>query len=188
LTSGRVQSNPLFSEDYIFQRWNELVTLFEVFRETYREQAKPEYDFGIDPVCLYQITTSYFHDVARYKLLHFGLDAAHHRIDDCKRSAYITYWLTRLRPIYIIRPARFGGIGKGGLDFTQDSSLLVNIDFALCVAFSYLEFGFSDQVNFELQYLFSYRLYDPNTLIVMFDILKMARLCETAHRCTIVTI
>jgi len=100
-----LRSNPLYDNAYIGGRWKELLRLFESFKSAYESKNGGSAVLGIDEVALYQAVTSYFHDVARYKWWHFPDDPKQHRIDDSKKSAYMVYWLNKLRPIYVERPS-----------------------------------------------------------------------------------
>jgi len=51
----------------------------------------------------------------------------------------------------------------------DDTSLIVNGQFALTVAFSYLKLALSEPVTQQLLYILTYRSTDPNALIFVFE-------------------
>jgi hypothetical protein len=167
--SGRkaMRSNPLFNDAYIAGRWEELLRLFELFKPVYEQENGGSVTLFIDEVSLYQAVVSYFHDISRYKWWHFPENPAAHRVDDTKKSAYMVYWLNKLRPIYVERTAEDPSALATSL--ANDTSIIVNSLFSLTVSYSYLEFVFSDEIAEQLLYVLTYRSTDHNALIFIFE-------------------
>jgi hypothetical protein len=164
-----LRSNPLFDDAYIAGRWKELLRLFALFKSQY-ETKNPGVVLGIDEVALYQTVVSYFHDIARYKWWHFPSDPKNHLVDATKKSAYMVYWLNKIRPIYVERPP--DPIALATL-LNDDSSIIVNGQFAITVANVYMNFIFVDEINEQLLYILTYRSTDPNALILLFQIVEI---------------
>jgi hypothetical protein len=162
-----LRKNPLFDDSYISGRWKELLRLFETFKSTYESKNEGSAILWIDEVALYQAVSSYFHDVARYKWWHFPDNPKEHRIDNTKKSAYMVYWLNKIRPIYVERPSDDPASLAASL--SDDTSIIVNGQFALTVAYAYMNFIFSEEFAEQLLYILTYRSTDPNALILMFQ-------------------
>jgi hypothetical protein len=168
-----LRSNPLYDNAYSGGRWKELLRLFESFKSAYESKNGGSAVLGIDEVALYQAVTSYFHDVARYKWWHFPDDPKQHRIDDSKKSAYMVYWLNKLRPIYVERPSADPADLEASLN--DDTSIIVNGQFALTVAYVYMNLMFSEELAEQLLYILTYRSTDPNALIFIFEMADAIR-------------
>lgn len=165
----------MFSLEEHRTRWIELIKLYNIFQEDYEREHKHIISLGIDKVCLYQVVTSYYHDVARYKHWHFGPKASQSKIDDAKKSAFIVYWLNKLRPVVIHRvvddlaprltPAAETELRRSLAD---DGSLTANAAFALYVSNMWMRFQFTDPMAREVLYLLNFRNADTGVLLTLF--------------------
>lgn len=174
-----LRHNPLFSDEYIQARWHELVRAFFIFKPKYEELNEATIELEINPDILAQVVASYFHDVARYKIWHFSENPSENRIDDTKKSAYMFYWLNKLRPISTSRVGsgtdRESLLGSWKEVKDRDTSLIVNTQFALSIAMGYLRLGVADKMVQDLLYVSTYRTIDPNVLMVFFETLSRVK-------------
>lgn len=168
-----LRKNPFYDDAYVCGRWIELLRLFESFKTEYELENGGAITLGIDEIALYQAVVSYFHDVARYKWWHFTDDPENHRVDDTKKSAYMVYWLNKIRPLYVDR----SGIDPTTLAATldDDTSIIANALFALTVAYGYLDLVFADDIAEQFLYILTYRSTEPNPLIFVFQIAENIR-------------
>jgi hypothetical protein len=168
-----LRANPMFPESYIRDRWKELLRLFDTFKPAYERKNGSSIILSIDEVALYQAVASYFHDVARYKFWHFPKEPEKHRVDESKKSAFMVHWLNRIRPIHVDRPTTDPAALAAAL--ANDTSLMVNAQFALVVAFSYLNIVLAPNVLDEFLYILTYRATDSNALIMIFKMVDEVR-------------
>jgi hypothetical protein len=90
-----------------------------------------------------------------------------------KKSAYMVYWLNKLRPIYVERPSADPADLEASLN--DDTSIIVNGQFALTAAYVYMNLMFSEELAEQLLYILTYRSTDPNALIFIFEMADAIR-------------
>jgi hypothetical protein len=84
----------------------------------------------------------------------------------------MVHWLNRIRPIHVERPPTTGDDAKAlATALENDTSLMVNAQFALVVAFNYLKTVLSQPIIDEFLYILTYRSTDPNALILIFKMI-----------------
>lgn len=89
--------------------------------------GNPTWRLNYDPLVMIDVVKSFMDDIWRYKAYHLEPGK---RSDCVKRSAYMTKWITRLRPIYFRR-----NYEKIKIDFDKhDRSLVMNEGFAIYVS------------------------------------------------------
>src|SRR5690242_521010 len=72
----------------------------------------------------------------------------------------------KIRPIHVERTVADAGTLAAALE--NDTSLMVNAQFALNVAFSYLGLSLTEELIEQFLYILTYRSTDPNALIFIF--------------------
>jgi hypothetical protein len=164
-----MSDGPLFSDAYILQRCFDLHASFEVFKATYEAKTTAKVSLGIDPAVLYLAVKSYFDDITRFKRYHLS-DPPVEKADSVKQSAFMVKWLTRMKPIFVLRKHDFAR-GTLAVD-PNDESALINEAFALSIGFEYLGIYLTKAKYKEILYDLSYRRLTDDGLLLFFQTLK----------------
>ena len=130
-----------------------------------------------DHLVMLNVAQSTMDDIWRYKSYHLRDPAK--RSDGVKRAAFLTKWITRLRPIYF---ARVSPVDDAGAEFDKkDTTLLVNEGFAINISLDTLatETG-KEEIVLEREFLANflydlhYRSLSEDALIALYEIVRDA--------------
>src|SRR5579872_4862889 len=100
------QHVPYYTDEQIADRCAELSSLFDDIKGYYKRRL-PSVKVELDEARLFQAVTAYFHDVARHKWWHYRRepDPAAERLNGSKKAAFLSYWLNKVAPGYVVRGA-----------------------------------------------------------------------------------
>lgn len=165
---------PPYTKDDILPRF------LYYYTESYKyaqfiNKRTPGSRLSIDHLVMLNVVISALDDIWRFKTYH--LRDRRKRSDAVKRAAYMTKWITRLRPIYFERSLDLAGV-ETHID-RNDMSMLANENLAIHVSLSTLATDAKvDQITLEpeffanFQYDLHYRSLSEDALLNIYDILR----------------
>lgn len=167
---------PPFTEDDVLRRFQFLSERCLRYMKA-MHSSHPRWRLRFDHLVMLNVAHSAMDDIWRYKSYH--LRDPDMRSDAVKRAAFLTKWITRLRPIYFARILSAGD-PEAAFD-KKDTTLLANEGFAVHISLTTLatEMG-KDEIVLE-QDFFAHFLYDlyyrslsEDALIGLYEIMRGA--------------
>jgi hypothetical protein len=150
------------------ERFSDLCVMAQALAEVW--SGTPRFvKVTIDERLLYSVVVSAMDDIERYKQYHLA-DPISMKSDAVKRAAYMTHWLRRYRPLHVQYDAN--------RPLNDDPSFLINENYCLLVACSYLShdiginISFPESKTYEIVYDLLYREITPDGLILFFQTIK----------------
>ena len=167
---------PPFTKDEVLRRFQFLSESCERYLKAMRD-SRPTSRLRFDHLVMLNVAQSAMDDIWRYKSYH--LRDPSKRSDGVKRAAFLTKWITRLRPIYC---ARILSANDPAAEFDKkDTTLLANEGFAIYLSTSTLatetkkeEIALDPDFFANFLYDLHYRSLSEDALIGLYEIIRGA--------------
>jgi len=168
---GAMPGRYAFAHDVLEDRFTDLWELAENFQEGFERNFSAS--LRVDERHLFLVIVSAYEDIARYKSFHLK-NPESEKSDAIKRSAYLTKWICRIKPIQVLKNNH--NTAESDIDWTS----LVNELFAMSVATIHLsvhigrDFVLTPEKEYSIVYYLLYRDLNEDALIALFSTISEA--------------
>jgi hypothetical protein len=156
-----------YEKQLFIARLNDLKRAYRVFRDTKLKDTGKEWPFWINESILITVCFLYLNDLKEFKVFH-DVDTG---TDHLKRCAYISRWISNMRPIEFDKSYKIN----------NPNLLNLNEEYAIFIFFLYLginmnsiELPILEAISRDLKYIFKFR--DPQRELLV----SLARAIEAA--------
>ena len=131
----------------------------DTFNEVKKTRVRNPDKFILSTIIVREIIKRFFSDKKLIEDCHSGLDGS----DECKVAGYLTYWISKLKPVMILEPE------------PNENEIFINEDLAIDIAIPFIyQFKkvfmlFPKKVLDDLKYTLRYRTLTVRVLPIIFE-------------------